>query len=128
MIIDINNICTYYGLFIPFGAGIMMTKIYLDFISLIKVAVIIEDDFDSYGHIVADSHFCKFCYAIVVEKKFLKFRFRNCINISFYHNDPNIFNNLTAIKKAIIACVYPIMSIIKLKPSNSDCFVLYHQI
>lgn len=46
VIIDINNIYTYYGLFILFEASILLTKIYLNFVLAIEALIIIDDDLD----------------------------------------------------------------------------------
>lgn len=71
----------------------MLTKVYSDFLSAIKVVVIVKDDLDYCGGNNTISHFCKSYYVIVVEKKILKFGFANCINVSLYQKYLNVFNN-----------------------------------
>lgn len=84
MIVDINDIYAYYGLFILFRAGILLTRIYSDFILAIKATIIANDNLDYYKYTNNDSDFCKFYYSIIIEKKITKFRFANFINIWFY--------------------------------------------
>lgn len=84
MIADINNICICYGLFILFRAGTILTRVNPNFISAIETAIIIKDDLNCYKHLDYSSYFCKFCYAMVVEKKIPKFGSANYINILLY--------------------------------------------
>ena len=65
---------------------------------------------------------------MIIEKKISKFRSANCINVSGCQKYPDILINLTLVKKAFIACAYPVMSIIKLKLSGSGFFTLYYWI
>lgn len=104
----------------------MLTRIHPDFVSVIEAAVIVEDDLDCCGRVDAGSHFCKFCYGMVVEKKIPKFGSINCIYVSHYQKYPDILNNMTAVEEAVIARAHPIMSIIKLRPSSSGFLTSYH--
>lgn len=51
MILIINNVCTYYNLFILFKIGIILIKIYLNFISVIEIAIIVKNNLDYYRHV-----------------------------------------------------------------------------
>lgn len=126
MIADTNNIYACCDLFILFGADIILTKIHFDFISAIEAAIIVKNNLDCCRYIDIGSYFCKFCYVIVIEKKISKFGSANCINVSSYQKYSNVFNNLIAIEKAIIAYTYPIMLIIKLRSGDFSFFVLYY--
>lgn len=68
MIVDTNNVYACYGLYILFEAGTFLTRRYPEFVSTIKVAVIIEDNLDYCGHIDNRSHICKSYYAMIFEK------------------------------------------------------------
>lgn len=129
MIIDTNNICTSYGLFILFGAGTLLTKIHPDLILIIKAVIIVDNNFDCCGRIDNAFYFCKFCYTMIIEKKILKFRSVNYINVLSYQKCFGIFNNLTLIKKVFIACIYPVMFVIKLRSNKTGLSaLLYYQI
>lgn len=128
MIADTNNVCACYNFFILFGANIILTRVYSDFVSAIKAAIIVKKDFDCCGRINASSYFCKFCYSIIVKKKILKFGSATCINVLSYQKYFNVLNNLIIIEEAIIIYVYLIISIIKLKLSGSGISILYHRI
>lgn len=82
VIVNTNNISTCYGFFIPFRVGIMLTRIYCNVRSAIKTIVIVKDDFDYCRYIDVRSHFYKFYYAMIVEKKISKFKSINYINVS----------------------------------------------
>lgn len=126
VIINTNNIYIYFSLFILFKAGTILIKIYPNFIFVIKTTIIIKDNLDYYKRINIDSHFCKFYYTIVIEKKILKFRFTNYINIQPYLKYSNVFKDLITIKKAIITYTYFIMSMIKLRLKSFSLFTLYY--
>lgn len=70
MITDTNNIRTYCSLFIPFRADTILTKVYLDFIFAIKIAIIVKDDLDYYRYFDSSSHFCKFCCTMLLKKRY----------------------------------------------------------
>ena len=126
VIANSDNVYTCYDLFILFKTDTILTKIYPDFISAIKTAIIDKDNLKYCRHINAGSHFCNSCFIIVVEKKIIKFGFANYINVFPCQKYSNIFNNLTAIEKLIIAHTPPIMSIIKLRASGSSPFASYY--
>lgn len=128
MIADTNDVFACYGLYILFQGGIMLIRVYLEFVSVIKVAVIIKDDLDYYGYTDNSSYFCKSYYDMIFKKKIPKFGSANCMNISLYWKYSAVFNDLSFIKEIFIACAHPIMSIIKLRLSGSGIFVLYHRI
>lgn len=46
MIADINNVYTCCDLYIVFRIGFLLIKVYSEFVSTIKVDVIVEDDLD----------------------------------------------------------------------------------
>lgn len=81
MIADTNNICTHCNLFMRFGAKILLTKVYSDFVSIIKAAVMVNNDFIHCKYIDNNFHFCKSCHDMIVKKKILIFRSINYINI-----------------------------------------------
>lgn len=70
MIVDTINICVCYSLFLWFGATTMLTRIYLDFLFPIEVAVIVKDDLKYCGHIHTSSNFYKSYYIMVIKKKY----------------------------------------------------------
>lgn len=111
IITDINNICTYYSLFILFKANIMLIRIYLNFVFVIKVIIIVKNNLNYYRCINVGFYFCKSYYAIIVEKKISELVFVNCINVLLYQKYPDILNDLSIIKILIIIYAYLIMSI-----------------
>lgn len=126
MIADTNDVCICYDLYILFEANMLLTRVYLKFISTIKTAVIVKDNLDYYKYTDNNSYFCKSCYSIIFETKILKFGSTNYINFSSYQKYSNVFSNLTFVKKVFIACVYPVMSIIQLRPNSFGTSVLYN--
>lgn len=81
-----------------------------------------KNNFKYYWFINIDFYFSKFFYIIIIEKKILKVKSTNYINILFYYKYFNIFNNLTTFKKIIITYIYFIILIIKLKLNDSSFF------
>ncbi len=128
VIADTNDVCTCCGLFIPFGTGTLMTKVHPEFILAIKVAVIVDNDFDYCGRIDNSSYFYNTCYGMIVEKQKPKFGSGNCINVLSYQKYPNVLSDLTPVKKAFITCTHPVMSIIKLRPSRTGSTASNHWI
>lgn len=128
MIIDTNNICIYYSLFILFVVDIFLIEIYLKFVLAIKTIFIINNNLDYCKHINNSSYFCKSYYSIIDEKNILKFGFIHYINVLSYQKYFNIFNNLTFVKKAFISYVYPIISIINIKSYETSLTALYYRI
>lgn len=120
MIIDRNIICICYNLCILFEASILLMKVYPKFLSVMKAAIIVKNNFDYYGNTNNNFYICKSCYSMIVERKISKFISINYINILFCQKYSDFFSNLTLIKKALIAYIYLIRSIIKLKPSRSS--------
>lgn len=68
VIADTNDVYACYSLFIPFGIGILLTKIHLEFVSAMEAAIIVDDDLDYCGHNDNSSHFYNTCYSMIVEK------------------------------------------------------------
>lgn len=126
MITDINNICIHCRLFILFKAGILLTKIYPDFVLAIKTIIIVNNDLEYYRYTDNSSYFCKSYYNIIVEKKLPKFRSANYINVLPYQKYLDIFNDLILIKKVFIACTHFVMSIINLRPSKICSTTVYY--
>lgn len=54
---DTNDVCTYCGLFILFGTSIFLTRVYPEFVSVIKTALIVNDDLNCYGCTNNNFHF-----------------------------------------------------------------------
>lgn len=69
MIVDINNICIYYSLFILFRTGILLIKVHSVFLLAIKHTIIVDHDFDCCRYTNNDSHFCNTHYNMIVEKQ-----------------------------------------------------------
>lgn len=84
MIMDTNNICAYYGLFILFEASTLLIKVYSNFILAIKATIIVNNNLDYFEHIINIFHFYKSDYSMIIKKKITKFRFANCLNILLY--------------------------------------------
>lgn len=126
MIADINNIYIYYSLFIPFKINTLLPKIYLNFISLIKITIIVNDNFDYYKYTNNSSKFCKSYYSMIVEKIPLKFESANYINILLYQKYFDVFSDLIPIKKTFITCAYLSKFVIKLRASKTDLTALYY--
>lgn len=68
MIVDINNVYTYYNLFILFKINTLLTKVYQDFILAIEIDIIINDYLDYYRCIDNNSHSYNSYYGMIVEK------------------------------------------------------------
>lgn len=113
VIADTNDVCTCYGLFIPFGTGTLLTKAHPEFVSAIEAAVIVDDDLDCCGRTDNGSHFCNSCYGMIVEKKIPKLGSANCINVSPCQKYPDVLSDLTPVEEAFIARAHPVMSVIK---------------
>lgn len=106
----------------------MLIRVHLEFTSAIEVVAIVENDLYYCGHTDDSFHLCKSYYSMIFKNKIPKFGSTNCINISPCQKYPDILNDLTPVKEAFIACAYPVISIIKLRPSGSGFSVLYHRI
>lgn len=128
MIVDINDVCACYNLFILFETGILLTKVYPEFVLTIEVTVIVDDDLDCCRHIDNSFYFCNTYYGMIVEKQISKFGFANCINVLPYQKYIDALSNLTPIKEIFIAYVPLIISVIKLSPSGISITTFYHQI
>ena len=126
VIADTSNIYVYCGLFILFEAGILLTKIYPEFVSTREAAVIVKDDFDCCGRTDNGFHFCKSCYNIIIKEKILKFGSANCINVLACQKYPKVLSDLTPVKEAFIVCAHPVILIIKLRSSSSGFSFSYH--
>lgn len=83
-IVDINDVCICYSLFFPFKANTILIKIYLNFVSTIKIIIIVENHLNCYKYKDAIFNFCKSYYKIVIKIKIPKFEFANCINVLSY--------------------------------------------
>lgn len=125
MIININNICTYYSLFILFEADTLI-KVCLQFIFTIKATIIVKNNHNYCRYIDKRSYFCKFYYNMIIEKKILKLGFANYINILFCQKYPNALSNLIFIEKTFIPHIHPILLIIILRFNSSNPYVLYY--
>lgn len=126
MIADTNDVCICCDLYILFEANMLLTRVYLKFISTIKTAVIVKDNLNYYKYTDNSSYFYKSCYSIIFETKIPKFGSTNYINVSSYQKYSNVFSNLTFVKKVFITCAYPVMSIIQLRPNSFGISVLYN--
>lgn len=76
-----NDVCNCYNIFIPFGADILLTKIYPEFVLAIEAAVIADNNLHYYRYSKNSFYFCKIFYNIIIEKKKPKFGSANCINV-----------------------------------------------
>lgn len=56
------------------------------------------------------------CYHQIIESKPPKFGSISQINVCMCQNYPDALNNLTLVEKAVIACAYLVISILKLRP------------
>lgn len=128
LIADTNDVCAYCGIVIVFGTGFLLTRVYPEFVSAIKADIILKVDLDCCGYTNNDYQFCKSGYNMIIEKKIPKFGSINCINVSPYHKYPDILSDLTLVEEAFIARAHPVMSIIKLRPSDSDFSTSYYWI
>lgn len=79
MITNTNNVYIYFNIFILFEVDTLLTRVYLEFVSIIKVAIIVYNYFGYYKYIDNSSHFSKFYYNIIIEKKIPEFGFANYI-------------------------------------------------
>lgn len=109
MFINTNNVYIRYGLFILFKVDILFIKIHVKFVSAKKVIITVKNNLDCCGYINNSFHFCKSYYGIIIDRKISKFRFANFINIWFCEKYPNVFSNLTFVKKKFIVCIYLII-------------------
>lgn len=73
VIININDISIYCNLFILFGTSILLIKIHLEFLFAIKVAIIVNNSLDCYGHTDNSAYFYNTCYDMIVKKQIPKF-------------------------------------------------------
>lgn len=99
-----------------------------DIPDMLKAIVITNDNFDYCGCSHSSFHFWKSCYSMIFEKKLLKFRSANCIDVLFCQKYLNFLCNLSLIKEIFITCVYPIIFIRKFGSNKTDSTVLYHWI
>lgn len=128
MIIDTNDVYIYCDLFIEFKASTKLSRVYQNFVSIIKTTIIVNNNFDYFKRIDNGSHFCKSWYSKIIEKKILIFGFVNYINILFCQNYPDILNDLTSIEEVFITSAHPITSVLKLRPSETGSTTLNHRI
>ena len=128
MIADTSNVCACCGLFIPFEASTLLTRVHPEFVPAIKAIVIVKDNLDCYKRINNGSHLYKSYYCMIVEEKIPKFESVNCINILPCQKYPDVLSNLTFVEEKFIACTHSIMSIIKLRPTGFDSSAFYHRI
>lgn len=126
MVIDTNNVCIYYILYILFRINTLLIKLYPDFILVIKAAIIFDHDLNYCKRTNNNSHFYNTYNVMIVEKQISKFSSANCTTILFYQKYANIFYNLAFIEKVFIAYTYIIISIIKLRLSKTYSITFYH--
>lgn len=81
MIVDTNKFYTHGSLFVMFETGTLLIKVHPEFLSVIKAAVIIDDNLDYCQLTDNISHFCNICYGMIVEKQISKLGFANCGNL-----------------------------------------------
>lgn len=65
---------------------------------------------------------------MIVEKQVPKFGSSNSINILPCQKYLDVISDLTTVRKVFITRAYPVMSIIKLRPSGTGSFASYHLI
>ena len=106
----------------------LLTRVHPEFISAIEASVIVEDDLDYCGSTDNGFQFCKSCYCMIIEKKIPKFGSANCSNVLPCQKYPNILSDLTLVEEAFITCAHPVISIIKLRLSDSGSSALYYWI
>lgn len=94
----------------------------------IKAIVIVNNNLEYYKHTDNSSHFYNTYYGMIVKKQIPKFESTNYINILPYQKSFDILNDLTLIEKAFIAYAHLVMSIIKLRPSETGSTAFYHRI
>lgn len=80
---------------------------------------------DSYGHNNSKFRFYRFYFHNIQELNVPKFDIINVVNVCPYQDYPNILKNFIIVEKAVIAYVYPVISIFKLKPSGLSFSTLY---
>lgn len=83
---------------------------------------------DQYGHVCGNFLFCKSYFRYIKELKSHKFGVTNIIDVCTYQDYLDVLKELILVKKAVIVCAYPIISILKLRPNGVSLLVLYHQI
>ena len=128
MIADISDVCACCGLLILFGASTFLTKVHPKFVSVIEVAVKVENDFNCCGRIDNGSHFYKSYYNMIDKKKIPKFVYDNCINVSHYQKYSDVFSDLTPVEEEFIACANSVISIMKFRLSGSGSLTCYYWI
>lgn len=102
VIVHSNDVYIYYGLFIPFGTGTLLTKVYPKYLSAIKATVIIDDDFKFCGYTDNSFHFCNTYYYMNIEKQISKFKSANCINVLLCQKYLGILGDLSPIKELLL--------------------------
>lgn len=126
MISNKSDVYAYSSWYILFKTGILLTKIYLQFVSTIEVVLIVENNLNYCGPIDNSCHFCKSYYGMIVKEKILIFGFTNYINISLYEKYLDVLSDLIFVKKILTPFVDLVMSIIKLRLSSSGSFASHH--
>lgn len=126
MIIDIYDLYVCCDSYILFLTVILLIRIYPEFISFIKIAIIVEENLVYYGPVNNIFHFCKSYYGITVERKISKFRSANYINISLSEKYFDILSDSTFHQNIFISCIHLIVSIIMLRFYSTFSFASYH--
>ena len=86
VIVDTSDVFAYCGFFIPFGASILLTKLYPEFVSAIEAVVIVKDNFYCCENTNDGFHFYKSCYGMIVKAKILKLHLLTALMFHFVKN------------------------------------------
>lgn len=89
---------------------------------------LIFSDFDYCSINIRQFWFCKQCYQLLKENKYFKFGSTNKLPWVNCKSYPIVLDCLFMIEKAVIICIYLVISIFKLRPNGGFNLIPYYRI
>ncbi len=123
-----KHVYTSCGLFIPVAEVTRLHRADLIFQKGISSNTFSEKGLDTCGQNSDHFYFCQSCVNDIQKSKPLQFGCINGINTYTCHSYPESLKDLTLVEEAVIARAYPIISIIKLRPSGASVSASYSRI
>lgn len=89
---------------------------------------LLKEGLDTRGQAGDDFCFCQSCVSDIRKIKPPRYGFVNGINTYTCYSYPTVLQDLTLVEEAVIAQAYPIIPIIKLRPSGASVSASYSRI
>lgn len=116
------------GLFIFYKTSQFVYQVDLIFMLSINSHAFTTLSFDEYRYVCGNFLFYKSCFRHIKELKLSKFGTTNIINVCVYQDYQNVLQKFKLVKKTVISCIRPIISIHNLRLSDPSLMSSYHQI